>query len=442
MRSNDNGDIISQIRDGNYPGGYVPWTMSSGVSRLPLIPPALRGALRAAPFLSAERCLAYARLILGAVVLALAAVVATSHGGLDIFGKPLGTDFVSFWAASRLALVGHPAAVYDPAIHGAVEHGLFGQALAGYYAFFYPPIFLLLCLPLAALPYLASLALWLLATGAAYWWVVAAILGSPGLSVAILAYPAVFLDIGYGQNGMLSAALFGGVALALPRRSVLAGVLCGCLAYKPHLALALPVVLIAERRWTTLAAAGLTAAALALASFIVFGAATWSAFLAAGQTARSVMELGLAGFAKQVSVFAAARMLGLDVVPAYATQACLALLAAGVAATVVGRGAAGRGSGALAAAASLLMTPFALDYDLAIVAVPLAWLLAQGVRDGFLPWEKSVMAAAYLLPAFARPMEAHASLPLAPPILAAVFALVVRRIRTNAQIVASRQQES
>ncbi len=396
---------------------------------MPLFPPALRVALREAPFLSAERGRAYARMLLGVVVLGLAAVVATSHGGLDAFGKPLGTDFVSFWSASWLALHGHPAAVYDPAIHGAVERGLFGRTTAGYYAFFYPPVFLLLCLPLAALPYLPSLALWLLATGAAYWRVVAAIAGRPGLSVAILAYPAVFQDIGHGQNGLLSAALFGGIALALPRRPVLAGVLCGCLAYKPHLALALPVVLIAERRLAALLAAGLTASALALASLAVFGAGTWRAFLGAGQTARSVMELGLVGFEKQISVFAAARAIGLGVAPAYAAQACAGLVAAGVAVSVLRRGAAGQGSGALAAAAALLMTPFALEYDLAILAVPLAWLLARGMREGFLPCEKSVMAAAYFLPVFAQPVLVHAGLPPAPPILAAVFVLVVRRIR-------------
>lgn len=423
---------VAQIRDGNYPSGYVLWTMSSGASRVPLIPPALRVALREAPFLTAERCLAYARFILGVVVLALVALVATSHGGIDAFGKPLGTDFVSFWTASRLALLGHLATVYDPAIHGAVEHGLFHQAAFGHYAYFYPPVFLLLCLPLAALPYLPSLALWLIATGVAYWRVVAAIVRRPGMSAAILAYPAVFIDLGHGQNGLLSAALFGGFALALPRRPVLAGVLCGCLAYKPHLAMAVPVVLIAERRWVTLVAAGLTALVLALISLAAFDAETWRAFFAAAQTARSVMELGLVGFDKQVSVFSAARAFGLGVAPSYVAQACASLVVAVVVASVIRRGATKQGSVALAAAAGLLMTPFALEYDLAILAAPLAWLLAQGMRDGFLPWEKSVMAAAYFLPAFSRPMAALAGLPLAPPILAAVFALVVRRVRAGA----------
>jgi hypothetical protein len=34
---------------------------------------------------------------------------------------------------------------------------------------------------------------------------------------------------------------------------------------------------------------------------------------------------------------------------------------------------------------TLLTTPFVLDYDLTSLAFPLAWLLAQGRRGGFLP---------------------------------------------------------
>ncbi len=78
-------------------------------------------------------------------------------GGVDPTGKPPGTDFVSSWTASELALRHAPAAVYDMAAHHAAQTALFGQAASRYTAFFYPPVFLLICLPLATVPYLAAL---------------------------------------------------------------------------------------------------------------------------------------------------------------------------------------------------------------------------------------------------------------------------------------------
>ena len=48
----------------------------------------------------------------------------------------------------------------DIAAHHAQQTAIFGRD-TGYAAFFYPPIFLLVCLPLAVLPYLAALAAWL-----------------------------------------------------------------------------------------------------------------------------------------------------------------------------------------------------------------------------------------------------------------------------------------
>ena len=52
--------------------------------------------------------------------------------------------------------------------------------------------------------------------------------------------------------------------------------------------------------------------------------------------------------------------------------------------------------------AVLLMTPYMMDYDLVILALPIAWIALEGARSGFMPWEKSLLALAWLLPLFAR----------------------------------------
>ena len=48
-----------------------------------------------------------------------------------------------------------------------------------------------------------------------------------------LAFPAVLVNIGHGQNGLLTAPLIGGALAVLDRRPIVAGILIGLLAYKP-----------------------------------------------------------------------------------------------------------------------------------------------------------------------------------------------------------------
>ena len=59
----------------------------------------------------------------------------------------------------------------------------------------------------------------------------------------------------------------------------MAGFLLGLVSYKPHLFALVPVALIAARRWQALLAALITAAALALASFLLLGPGVWAGLL-------------------------------------------------------------------------------------------------------------------------------------------------------------------
>ena len=98
-------------------------------------------ALRDAEWLNGTRARVYPRLLLAASVgLALIWIVA-ARGGVDLAGKPLGTDFLSFFAASELTQQGRAADAYDVAAHWAAQKAVFGPAV-GYSAFFYPPPYL------------------------------------------------------------------------------------------------------------------------------------------------------------------------------------------------------------------------------------------------------------------------------------------------------------
>src|SRR5579883_2115986 len=377
-------------------------------------------ALGEAAWLNAERARAYCRILFVLSLAGALAWIALAHDGIDREGKPLGADFTSFWTASQLVLEGRAADVYKVAAHWRAQKALFGPGV-GYSAFFYPPPFLLICAPLAALPYFWSLGVWLAATGYAYWRVVRAYAGPRVDAWAILAFPAVLINVGHGQNGFLTAALVGGGALLLDRRPILAGLCLGALVYKPHLAPMIPIALIAAKRWTALAASAATALGFAAVSWLAFGETAWRGFFAAE---------------KMQSVFAAVRLLHGDLALAYALQAAVAVAAALCLVALNRRR--GPVEGPAIAAAALLASPFLLDYDLTLLAIPIAWLARDGARTGFAPGEKIVLACGFLLPLCSRVIAGLVGVPVAPLVIAAVFYYVARRAAIRESSVASR----
>ena len=382
-------------------------------------------ALADCAWLDAERARAYTRILLALTLIGAIGWIALSPGGLDREGKPIGTDFIGFYTASRLALEGRAALAYDVGSHWAAQKALFGPKL-GYTAFFYPPPALLISLPLALAPYFWSLAGWLAATGYAFYRVLRLYL--PSLDpAAFLAFPAVFVNAAHGQNGFLSAALIGGGLFAMDRSPALAGVLLGAMAFKPHLALVIPFALIFARRWTILIAAAATATAFSAASLAAFGAPAWDSFFADGRFARSALENNLVGDEKMQSVFAAVRLLHGSLGLAWGAQIATALCVVAALWRLERRAFRAPAEAAAIVCSGLLASPFLLDYDLTLLAIPLVWLLREGLRTGFLPFEKALMALAFVLPLVSRVVAGALGLPLAPLTIAAIFALTMRR---------------
>lgn len=387
-------------------------------------------SIKSGAWLDDRRLRVYPLLFLGLAVLAVAAMIATAQGRFDLNGHPLGTDFSQVWVAGLEVLRGHPEAPFDVARHIAEQRAEFGPE-SDVYGWHYPPFFLAPAAALALLPYLPALAVWQIGTLALYLAAILAILRHSGLPpwrivVAALAFPAVLVNLGHGQNGFLTAALLGFGFLALLRRPLLAGLCFGLLAYKPQFAIVLPVALIVGGHWRTAFAAAVTVVAMTLASAIAFGPNVWTAFVQSlAFTQHVVVEQGAAGFAKIQSVFAAARLLGGDIPTAYAAQttATLATLSALV---LLWRSRADEMAKAAAAiVATLLSTPYCLDYDMAALGPALAFLVARGTERGFAPFEKSILAAAFIAPLAARPAATLAAIPLGASTVASLFALTV-----------------
>ena len=156
--------------------------------------------------------------------------------------------------------------------------------------------------------------------------------------------------------------------------------LIGCLAYKPQFGVLIPVALLAGGRWSTIAAAAATVAALVAVSFATLGGGVWHAFAdSMNFTQTVVLEQGGTGWEKIQSMFSAARMWGAGVPLAYAAQIALALMLAACLAWLWRSDAAFELKASALASGSLLATPYVLDYDLVVLAVAIAYLARHGL---------------------------------------------------------------
>jgi hypothetical protein len=201
---------------------------------------------------------------------------------------------------------------------------------------------------------------------------------------------------------------------------------------KPQLAVCVPVALLAARRIRVVVACGATALGLCALSWFAFGTAVWRGFLANAPNARADIETIAIKWPKLQSAFGTVRLAGGGNAPAYALQAAVSTFAILVLATAAWRRPGARLEAGLMVCAALLFTPFLYDYDLAILAVPMACLMAEALRAGWRNWEKTALLATYLLPLAARASGMGLGIIIGPPFMAALLLLLARRARRPA----------
>lgn len=381
--------------------------------------------MRSGAWLHPQRVRAYLWALAIANAASLAWLLLSSHGGLDPQGRLLGTDFVSFWAAGQVVHAGGNP--YDMAVHRAAESVVWPQQ-TGYTAFFYPPLFLLWCLPFGVAGYFTALAGWLIATMGAWLLAVRGWAGRiDGLMLA--AFPPLLISITHGQTSLLLAALLGGGFLFAARGQALrAGVLFGLAAFKPQFGVLVPLVLIAARQWRIIGWAGLTVVLSAAVTSIAFGPDIWGQWLAAAGPAQAAMAEGAVGFGKMQSLFAALRLLGLSAAAAYGAQGVLSVAVAVIVARLAWRQGMTLELGAATLVGALLATPFVLDYDFALLAFPLTLL----ARQESLPWERMAVAVGFAVGAFARPLGVMTGIPVGALVIAGLFWVLLRRAEATA----------
>jgi hypothetical protein len=344
----------------------------------------------------------------------------TGVGLTDGDGRPIGDDFVNYFSGAWLALHQRVGEIYNwPAYH-AFQEALVGAAVSPNYNYSYPPLALVLALPFAFLPYVPALGVWLI--GGWYAFYRALRLATPNALLLALSAPAVFVNTYCGQNGVWTAAFLGGGLCLLQRKPVIAGMLFGLQAYKPHLALMIPVALLAGRQWRAIAAAAVTVGALLIASIALAGWDGWRAFLDIAPLLRKVtLEDADAVWHRNVSVFMAGSRFGLGLSAAYAMQIAAALIAAALVAYAWFKDASAPVRNAAVLIGVLLATPYLQDYDLVLGAFIVVWLAsAEGTAK-----QSTQIASALilLLPLLASPLAKLTGFALGP--LFVIPALIV-----------------
>jgi hypothetical protein len=377
-------------------------------------------------FFTAHRLVAYPLIFLTVYVIASAAWVGMSSNMLDPRDKPLGYDFITFWAGSWVSRNDSPAAVFDPAMITAAER-IAVPASEKVFLWHYPPTFLLLVTPLSLLPYVAAYLLWVTLSFAAYALVIRKIAPQPQTLLLLAAFPGAFLNFAHGQNGFIIAALLGGALMTLERKPVLAGILIGLMSIKPHFGVLLPLALMCGRHWRAFAAAAITTIAFAALSVLFLGIEPWIAFWNNLPVARAVFEDGLIRWSKLPSLYAALRLAGVGLTGAYVAHGLLALSVAASVAWVWWRKAPLALRGAALATGILLVTPYLFDYDYALLAVPIALLTMDGYVRGWLRYERGVLAAAWVMPLIAVGLADTVSVQIGPVCVAALFVVAIRR---------------
>ncbi|RQS23521.1 glycosyltransferase family 87 protein [Burkholderia sp. Bp8998] len=347
----------------------------------------------------------------------------------------VGSDFAIFWATARVALEHGPTAIFSPQWIQPIEAAL--RPFDDFAPWPYPPTFLLVVIPFGSMPFASAVALFGVLTIGCYAAVVARLTRSLDgqWRLAVAAFPGLIGAALTMQNAFLTVAAAGAALLLLRSRPVVAGACVAILMVKPQYGVLFPLALICGRHWKALVSAGVFSAAIVATSVAVFGWRAWTAFFAFLPTFnRGMIEYGETLWRGMPSICGLARAAGLSVPIAYAIQAGVAVPAAAACMYVWTRAARFELRAATLAAATLLVQPYYMYYDLLWLVLPLIFLVIdfRNVRPNRL--EMAVVALVWIAPAQAFvAMISGTTWPVASAILVAVLAVVVRRSAQSAR---------
>ena len=196
--------------------------------------------------------------LIAAVLWLMWAVDASAPGSTDRAGKPKGTDFLQFYVAASLVRDGRADELYDIRATDARARAIAPGARDALYVPIQSPAIAVALQPLAALPYARAWMVWTSLLAAAFaaaclvlWRGAGRLRAHPVESAAFAAaLPAFYSTVLHGQLSAFALLLVALALWALRRDARFgAGLLVGCLAFKPHWVAAASVLFVAAREW-------------------------------------------------------------------------------------------------------------------------------------------------------------------------------------------------
>lgn len=343
---------------------------------------------------------------------------------------PLGHDYVAFWTAATLYAEGGLPRLYDYEAFEALQNTL--SVRPGLLLWLYPPIYLILILPLAAVSFVVGYLLFTAVNVGAIAAVYPRIRPFPGVLgwTALLGSPVMVGAIVQGQNGAFFAAcIIGGVFAREKGWPWLSAFLFALVLAKPQYGPLLPVILIALGDWRGILRITAFCIAYILVATAIVGVEAWPYFVENARALRvSLSEPEL--LSHMPTVWAALSILGLGGSTAFAIHGLVALLAA---LGVWRLWAQPTASPDLRLAAllfgTLLITPYAYRYDMVLTLAGTLLLMRYGAMRGFGAGEKLVLAFLWIWPAFFAPVALSTGLQTGPLISIAGLILCLHHRR-------------
>lgn len=343
-------------------------------------------------------------------------------------------DFANYWVAGRLVLSGEHLDLFAFSTYFPHLQALFGSNIQ-IRAWSYPPHFLLFVWPLGLVGYKTGIVAFLGGTLLLFAWAVATFRREfaplAGLRVLLLAlFGYVLMMLVAAQNGFLTATFILLGLAWMRRRPLLAGLAFACLTIKPQLGLLIPVLLVFDRNWATLAWSAIFTALLVAASALVFGLESWEAYLTDTLAyQRFVMTDWQGIFLRMMpTVFGSMRTLGFS--PALAGQAQVVVSVCAFAAVLwlLHRERDRLRRAFVVTCGTFLITPYAFNYDMGALCACAALLAGDrqsGVSRPLFVLPIAIAAAS----AAAVTNLGRANVPCTPLVLAAALAALVAAAR-------------
>jgi hypothetical protein len=303
----------------------------------------------------------------------------SDYKGQTLDHTPAFGDFFALWSYGKI-VAGHPASdLYNAGTLHALQVAL-GMPESAHNPFPYPPSAILLFRALTWLPYQTTYVVWTLGTLALFVWAVVATCSRLAISViGVIVAPVTILCIDSGQTGLLTAALLVAGSRLASSRPILSGVLIGLLAYKPQMAILVPIAFVAAGYWRAFAAACMTVIVLAAVATVAYGAAVWADWIAMLPAYSDVFDRAPAVMKFKPTIMANLQMAGVALPVARAIQGLMAVAVAVLVWRCFRQNAGGRLATAALLVGTALATPHAVIYDLPIVAAAMVLFIQERI---------------------------------------------------------------